>query len=198
MAKKIKSKTEKLEREYTIPLRIKWKKVPRYKRANKAIKTIKQFLVRHMKIRDGDLNKIKIDKFLNESIWFRGIKKPPAKIKIKAIQEGSIVKAELYELSKDMKFKKARIERISKKAVETMEKKKSTFDKLKEVRGQKGEGNKIQKTEETVEEKEEKKEAVVEQVEKIEKMSAIKAKHTTEISGKKLKQKHQQRKALQK
>ncbi len=56
MAKKPETKIEKIEREYIIPLRIKWKKVPRYKRANKAIKAIKEFLVRHMKIRNKDLN----------------------------------------------------------------------------------------------------------------------------------------------
>ena len=54
------TKSDRIEREYVIPLRIKWKNVPRYKKTNKAIRTIKEFLVRHMKIRDRDLNKIKI------------------------------------------------------------------------------------------------------------------------------------------
>ena len=77
-------KEEKLEREYVIPLRNQWKRVPRYKRANKAIKAIKEFLAKHMKVENRDLKKIKVDTYLNEEVWFRGIKKPPAKIKIKA------------------------------------------------------------------------------------------------------------------
>jgi large subunit ribosomal protein L31e len=81
MAKETKP-TEKIEREYTIPLRHRWKIVPTYKRANKAVKAIKEFLVRHMKIRDRDLDKIKVDKYLNEAIWARGIKHPPSKIKV--------------------------------------------------------------------------------------------------------------------
>ena len=85
----------KIEREYIIPLRREWSKVPRYKKANRAIKAIKKFLARHMKIRDRDLDKIKIDKYLNEEIWFRGIRKPPHKIKVKAVKDGEIVRVEL-------------------------------------------------------------------------------------------------------
>ena len=62
MAKKTEPKTEKIEREYIIPLRARGKAVPRYKKTPKAIKTIKEFLARHMKIKDRDLSKIKIDK----------------------------------------------------------------------------------------------------------------------------------------
>ena len=53
-------KTEKIEREYIIPLREKCRVVPRYKKTPKAIRTIKEFLVKHMKIYDRDLRKIKI------------------------------------------------------------------------------------------------------------------------------------------
>lgn len=76
MAKK-EIKTETIEREYIIPLREKGRSVPRYKKTPKAIKTVKEFLARHMKIRDRDLNKIKLDRFVNEALWYRGIKKPP-------------------------------------------------------------------------------------------------------------------------
>ena len=81
MAKKIiPIKAEKIEREYIIPLRERGRPVPRYKKTPKAVKTVKEFLVKHMKIRDRDLNKIKIDTYLNEALWFRGIRKPPYKI----------------------------------------------------------------------------------------------------------------------
>src|SRR3989344_5060271 len=109
--KKTEIQTEKIEREYIIPLRKEWMKVPRYKKAKKAVKAIREFLARHMKIRDRDLKKIKIDRYLNEEIWFRGIKNPPAKIKVKAIKEGEIVRAELSEMPEKLKFKKLREER---------------------------------------------------------------------------------------
>ena len=81
-----------LERTYTIPLRREYMKVPKYKRAKKAITAIKQFLQKHMKSED-----IKIGKQLNLKIWERGIKNPPhhVKITVKKDEEG-LVKAELF------------------------------------------------------------------------------------------------------
>jgi len=58
--KKPEPKVEKVERIYTIPLREKCRVVPRYKKTNKAIKTIKEFIARHMKIQDRDLKKLKL------------------------------------------------------------------------------------------------------------------------------------------
>ncbi len=69
------------ERVYTIPLKRKVKKTAIYKRTPKAIKTIKEFLKKHMKS-----NEVKLSKELNETIWSRGIKHPPSKIKVKAIK----------------------------------------------------------------------------------------------------------------
>jgi len=125
MAKKTETKTEKLEREYTIPLREKCRPVPRYRKTEKAIKTIREFLVRHMKIRDRDLNKIKIEKNLNEVIWLRGIKKPPHKIKVKAIKEGGIVRVEAMDLPKRIEVKKTREAKIIARASEAGKKKKA-------------------------------------------------------------------------
>lgn len=68
------------EQIYIIPLR-ETKIVPKWKRANKAIKIIKLYLCRHMKV---DLNNVKIDKTINEKIWEHGCEKPPSKIKIRA------------------------------------------------------------------------------------------------------------------
>ena len=80
-----------LEREYIIPLRKEWLKVPKYKRASKAVKALKQFLARHMKNYDRDLRNIKIDQDLNNEIRFRGIKKPPAKIRVKAKKFDNVI-----------------------------------------------------------------------------------------------------------
>ena len=185
----------KVEREYIIPLRNQWKRVPRYKKANKAIKAIKEFLVRHMKIRDSDLSKVKIDKYLNEEIWFRGIRKPPSKIKVKAIKEGDIVKVKLAELPVNLKFKKAREEKREQIATDIVK------DKIKELEEQPEEkpkeGDKAKEEDETKkEEAKEKKAAVVESVEKMEKEIAKKAKH--DVGGKTKQPKHQVRKALAK
>ena|SRR3989344_1877549 len=98
-----------LEREYIVPLRSEWLKVPVYKRANKATKALKQFLVRHMKVYDRDLKKIKLNIFLNNEIRFRGMKKPPAKIKVKAVKyDDGIVEATLVTLPKHIEFELAR------------------------------------------------------------------------------------------
>ena len=83
MAEKSKESKPVLEREYTVPLRQGWLKVPKYKRTNKAVKTLKEFLARHMKVYDRDLRKIKVDILVNNEIRFKGMEKPPAKIKVK-------------------------------------------------------------------------------------------------------------------
>jgi large subunit ribosomal protein L31e len=195
MAKKIEPEIKALEREYVIPLREKIRVVPRYKKTNKAVKTIKEFLVRHMKVRDRDLKKIKIDKYLNEALWARGIRKPPHKIKVKAVKKGDSVFVELADMPAKFKFKKAREERRLQKAKDLLEGKK-TVEKSKEdvekpVVEEKG------GVEKKVEEKE-KKSAVVEAGKEIGKAAAKQSKHATKTAGKMTQQKHQVRKALAK
>ncbi len=163
-----------IEREYTIPLRNKVMVVPRYKRAKKAIRTIKEFLVKHMQIRDRDLNKIRLDKYLNQMIWRRGIQTPPHKIKVKAIKEGDIVRVEAYELSKKIAFQKERENRKNKESEEVGKKKK------KEEK-EKSESKKDEeiKTEEKAEEEKEKKKTTIEAEEKYQKTKAKEKKHET-------------------
>ena len=183
---KTETKSEKIEREYIIPLRVKWKHVPRYKKTNRAVKAVKEFLVRHMTIRDRDLNKVRIDKLLNEYLWQRSIQNPPSKIKVKAVKENGIVRVEMAELPENLKFKKIRLENRDKKAVEVVDKKKSMLDKFKESRDKKEvsdknlpEENKAQETKEEVKEKEEKKAASVEASKELEKEMAKSEKHET-------------------
>ena len=78
-----------LERTYTIPLRREILKVPRYKRAKKAVTAVKQFLSKHMKSED-----VRIGSQLNEELWKHGIKNPPTKIRVIAIREKNIIRAE--------------------------------------------------------------------------------------------------------
>jgi len=195
MAEKTEKKTEKIEREYVIPLRKQVSKVPRYKKANKAIRTIKEFLVRHMKIRDRDLKKIKIDKYLNEEVWFRGIRKPPQKIKVKVVKEGDIVRAELSDYPEKLKFKKAREEKREAQAEEVVKAKK-TVEKPEEPKEEHDHAHPEEKTEEEKKEEKEKKAAVVEAGQQIEKAMAKKAKHET--AGKEKIPKHKIRKTLAK
>jgi len=194
---KVKEEVVKIEREYIIPLRRRFQHVPRYKKTPKAVKTIKEFLVKHMKVYDRDLKKIKIDKYLNEALWFRGIKNPPHKIKVKAIKEGEIVRVELVDFSDKLKFKKLRHGKIEKKAEEGIQKKKSLIQKAKE--GLKPAEKFEDKDKDGVDDKKEikeKQEAVKEAGAKLEKQMAKKAKHST---GGKAKQKTQPvRKALAK
>jgi len=108
MAKQIKQEPKvEIEREYIVPLRKGWLKVPEYKRANKAVKTLKEFIAQHMKIYDRDLRKIKVDQLVNNEIRFRGMRKPLIKIKVKAKKfDNGIVRVELVDLTVHVKFAK--------------------------------------------------------------------------------------------
>ena len=183
MAKKTEIKTERIERVYVIPLREKVRPVPRYKKTKKAVKTVKEFIARHMKIPNRDLNKVKIDTYLNEMLWIRGIRNPIHKIKVKAIKEGNIVRVEAVELTNNLKFKKLREEKVEIKVKEKTEKKE---EKVQEAK---------QGDEEKKEESEGKKAATIEAGLEMEKQAAKQMKHQSKLSKE---PKHQRRMALQK
>lgn len=124
MAKKELQPKQLFEREYVVPLRRGWLKVPKYKRGNKAVKTLKEFIARHMKIYDRDLNKVKVDVNLNNELRFRGIKKPPAKIKVRAKKfDNDFVNVELVNLPKHIEFKIKREEKLKRKQEKKEDKK---------------------------------------------------------------------------
>jgi large subunit ribosomal protein L31e len=80
------------ERVYTVPLRDA-KKAPLKKRAPKAIKVLRQFIERHMKAEE-----VKIGNDVNERIWERGIKKPPSRVRVRAVKyEDGTVEVRLAE-----------------------------------------------------------------------------------------------------
>ena len=187
-----KAQTSEAEREYTIPLRREWRKVPRYKRTNKAVKAIKEFMVRHMKIRDRDLKKVKIDRYLNEELWFRGIKKPPSRIKVKAFMDGEIVRVQLSEMPEKLKFKKLREENREKRA-EEMAKARPELKRHEHAHEEKKVSE--EKAEEQKQVEKEKKAASIEAEGKIEKQLAKRAKHQTKHDKQ---PKHQKRMALSK
>lgn len=79
------------EQIYTIPLR-EVKDYPQWKRSNKAITIIREYLSKHMKVAE---DKIKISTELNESVWQHGIEKPPSKIRVKAVRSEEGVTAQI-------------------------------------------------------------------------------------------------------
>lgn len=82
MAKKEEASKIILERTYIIPLRRETLKVPPFKKANKAIKAVRQFISKHMKS-----DNVVIGKYLNLDVWKHGAKNPPHKIKIAASKD---------------------------------------------------------------------------------------------------------------
>src|SRR3989338_3997715 len=106
------TKEESLTREYVIPLRRYWLRVPKYERAGKAIKAIKIFIAKHMKVPDRDVDNVRLDVYFNNDIWFRGRKYPPAKVKVKATKEGDIVRVTFADstMPDAVKFIKAKNE----------------------------------------------------------------------------------------
>lgn len=72
----------KIERVYNVPLRKEWLKVPLYQRAEKAVRALRQFTIRHMKSEE-----VIIGPHANMELWKRGMRNPPHHIKINAVKE---------------------------------------------------------------------------------------------------------------
>lgn len=80
------------ERIYIIPLRQELKKIANWKRSKHSINLVRNFIKKHMKT-----EKVVINMAINELLWSRGLKRPPGKIKVKAIKDESKVRVELAE-----------------------------------------------------------------------------------------------------
>jgi len=91
-----------VERIYNIPLRREWLKSPKWKRSKKAITAIESYLLKHTKVPE-----IKLSRWINEAVWEKGGKNPPAKItlKVEINKEKKIARAELAELPAKAKRK---------------------------------------------------------------------------------------------
>lgn len=109
-----------LERTYVVPLRKYTIRVPRYKKANKAIRGLRSFLSRHMKAKEED---IKIGKYLNEAIWRDGIRSPPPRIQVNVKKDDKgVVTAELVGAPVKQEEKAPKKESKEGSAAETKEK----------------------------------------------------------------------------
>jgi large subunit ribosomal protein L31e len=78
------------ERFYTIPLRKAWIST-RKKRAPRATRIVRSFVIKHMKVRteadeEEEAERLVIDNEVNEKLWSRGIEKPPRKIRVRVIK----------------------------------------------------------------------------------------------------------------
>jgi large subunit ribosomal protein L31e len=89
MAKKKETKV-KVERSYNIPLRKSFRSTAKHKKTPRAVRTIRQFLEKHMKSEN-----ILLGMHLNEHLWKHGIKNPPHHVKVHVIKEDDVVRAEL-------------------------------------------------------------------------------------------------------
>jgi len=78
------------EHVFVIPLRRAFEKSMRM-RSRYAAGIVRTFLKTHLKAED-----VKLGKNLNEAIWERGMKKPPRRVKVTAVKEGALVRAELF------------------------------------------------------------------------------------------------------
>ncbi len=79
------------ERFYTIPLRKAWIS-SRKKRAPRAGRIVKSFVLKNMKVRtdaedEEESEKLIIDNEVNEKLWSRGIEKPPRKIRVRVVKD---------------------------------------------------------------------------------------------------------------
>jgi len=122
-----------LKRSYNVPLRREFLKVPKHKRAKKAVKALKQFLARHMK---SDMTMIRIGPHLNEIIWKNGMRNPPHHVKINTEKnEDGLVLAELegkpmLELKlKEVKEEKSAMQQKLESVIGTKKTEKSTAKK---------------------------------------------------------------------
>ena len=121
---------EEIERIYVIPLKkIGYKSS---KAAPTAVKRVKNYITRHMKVEEKN---VWIDDSLNTALWSKGKYNMPSKIRVKAVKfDDGVVEAYLPELE----FKKSRRELLK----EEKEKKEPILRKEEELEaeGEEGEG----------------------------------------------------------
>lgn len=139
MAKKEDKKEKKivLERVYNVPLRKKYRRAPNWKRTNRAVKALREFVLRHMKAKE-----VKIGKYANLELWKHGIRNPPHHIKVNCKKdEDSTVYAELAgapeEKPKEEPKKKAKEEKDEEVEIKVKEALGEEEEKIEELEEQK-------------------------------------------------------------
>ena len=158
MAKKEEAPKPVLERIYTIPLRRETLKVPPFKKANKAVKAVQEFISKHMKS-----DNVVIGKYLNLKIWNHGAKNPPHKVKVNAIKDD---KGKVF----------VELVGAPKEKLEAVEKKKPIKKEEKEIKETKTEERAVEKLEKEIEEVKEEKAVEAKKIEQ-EEIKELKKEH---------------------
>jgi len=82
--------TQKTQKSFTIPLRKEFQQSAPLRRTPRAVKAVKAYLKRHCKVDD-----VRLGARLNESLWVRGVRHPPARVSVDVVVEDGLAKAEL-------------------------------------------------------------------------------------------------------
>ena len=116
------------EKIFNVPLREAYKKT-KVHRAPYASSLLRAYIKKHMKA-----DEVKMGRRLNNELWAKGTKKPPHSIRVKAVMEGKVAKAELlgfdYEEFKAAPKKESKgmkeklMERLGPKALQKQEEEK--------------------------------------------------------------------------
>ena len=134
MAKKEDATKSVLERVYNVPLRKEFLKVANWRKTEKAVKALREFVVKHMKS-----DNVVLGRYVNKELWKHGIKNPPHHIKISAKKDdkGKVI-VELAELPAKAKREIEKQEKI----IKGKEKAKKEEAKPKEAEAKKEEAGK--------------------------------------------------------
>ena len=78
-----------IARVYTVPLKKGWR-AKKSRRAERAVKFLRSFVARHMKVGE---EAVKIDQRVNELIWSRSMNNPPRKIRVlvQKMDDGTVI-----------------------------------------------------------------------------------------------------------
>ena len=116
------------KRNYIVPLRREWLKVPRWRRSKRAVDALHSYLEKHTKVEN-----VKISNWLNQAIWKDGGKNPPGKIEVQVKIENRKVQDKKTKKEIDVPFAIAelailpkRAERLTKRSEEKLKKLKLT------------------------------------------------------------------------
>ena len=115
-----------LERVYNVPLRKKYQRAPRWKRTNRAVTALREFVLKNMKS-----DEMKLGKYANLKLWENGIRNPPHHIKVNCQKdEDGIVRVELIDAPKEKPKKESK-----KKTKKTEEKESEVEIEVKDALG---------------------------------------------------------------
>lgn len=134
-----------IERVYVIPLRREFLKTPRWRRAKKAVATVRAYLLKHTK-----METVKLGRWLNETVWGKGARHPPGKITVKVIidKEKKLASAEMATLPKKAIKVQKKLDEKKKK-----ENKKKKAEKAEEAKETKAEEVKTEEEQKKIESK---------------------------------------------